>query len=150
MLTPQTAAPITPAPEQQGRLTDGFSMVEVLVAGVILILLLGTYAQLSVQAERNNTALSAGTLAADSAALISQEITRGNPVMTPDTGHSVHLAPNLIASLSSGPTLRSQIAAAELQATVTGLGGNPPTYRVTVLTSSTPFHVTVVGPGGSE
>lgn len=148
---PKDRHPGTPAARRRGAWVSGFSLIEVLVAGVILTLLLGAFARMGVQAERNSTTLSAAALAADSAALISAEINRGNPATLPPAGASTRtLNTGLISSLSAGEGLRSQIAAVGLVASVTALGGNPPLYRVSVDTGGTFFVVNAIGPGGSE
>lgn len=143
--------PGTPAARRKAARVEGFSLIEVLVAGVILTLLLGAFARMGVQSERNSTTLSAAALAADSAGLISAEINRGNPVTLPPAGASSRtLDASMVSALSAGEGLRSQIAAAGLVATVTALGGNPPVYQINVTTGGTAFAVNAIGPGGTE
>lgn len=146
-----TTAPMKDSPARRslsGR-ESGFSLIEVLVSGVILTLLLATFARMGIQSERNNTSLSAATLAADTAAMVGAEVQAGNPAVTPGSG-TTYLSAALLATLSPTAGQREQIAATGITGTVTAIGGNPPLYQVSVVTAGMSTVVTTIGPGGSD
>lgn len=146
-----TPAPGTrsPASRQPPGWDAGFSLIEVLVAGVIITLLLATFARMGIQSERNSTSLSAATLTADAAAMVGAEVQAGNPAVTPTSG-TTSLNAALLATLSPSAGQREQIAATGITGTVTAIGGNPPLYQVSVVTAGTSTVVVTIGPGGNE
>lgn len=129
--------------------TSGFSLIEVLVAAVIITLLLATFARMSVQSERNTTTLNAATLTADTANLIGVEVRSGNSSVIPTSG-TQPLSTSVLAALTPSDGQRAQITSSGLTGTVTALGGNPPLYRITTEAAGTRTVIDTIGPGGSD
>jgi len=121
----------------------GVTLVEVMIAGVLLALLLLVFARFDQSSARAQNNLNTATLAADVGELLSTELARGNPLVTgtlstnslnalQQAGHRARLTPGTTA-------------------TVTAQGGDPPTYRIHVLVPGTsPYIFTAVGAGGTE
>lgn len=110
----------------RSRAGSGFTLIEVLVALVILALVIGVYLRASVADSSAQTSLSLNQVAGKSLTVVTREINHGNPAALRE-----HLSPQDIAALTDGSD--RQLLTSTFSANVRPLPGlDPPQYRVVV------------------
>lgn len=127
-----------------GRVLTGFTLIEVLVALVILALVIGVYLRASVADSSAQTSLSLNQVAGKSLTVVTREINHGNPAAM-----KAHLSPQDIAALTDGSdrTLLTSTFAASVRALA---GSDPPRYAVVVSDDKgNGVSATAIAPGGS-
>ena len=122
----------------------GFTLIEVLVALVILALVIGVYLRASVADSSAQTSLSLNQVAGKSLAVVTREINQGNPAAM-----HTHLTPQDIAALTDGQD-RSLLTSTFSAAVTPVAGSDPPQYRVTVTDDKgNGLNATAIAPGGT-
>jgi prepilin-type N-terminal cleavage/methylation domain-containing protein len=126
------------------RRTQGFTLVETIVALVVLAVVMTVFIHASISNSSQATSTTANVAAAHALTVISSEINVGNPTaMTPT------ISSQQIAALSHGqdPTLISTT----LTATVTRIqSSDPPQYKIAVIDDKGNGTTgTATGPGGT-
>ncbi|GGR09996.1 prepilin-type N-terminal cleavage/methylation domain-containing protein [Deinococcus ruber] len=122
---------------------QGFTLIEALVALVLLALVTGVYIHAQVASTTQQTQLTSNEVATANLALIAREINRGNSAaMQPQ------LSPQAILSLESGTD--QQLLSSTFSATVTFVpNSDPPQYLIAVRDrAGNGVSGTAVAPGG--
>lgn len=126
------------------RRTQGFTLVEAIVALVVLAVVMTVFIHASVSNANQTTSTTANIAAAHALTVISREINVGNPAALTPTISSQQLA-----TLAHGqdPTLISTT----LTATVTPIqGSDPPQYKIAVIDDKgNGTTATSIAPGGT-
>ena len=124
--------------------TQGFSLIEVLLAVVVLMIAVTLYASLNTQGARTISNANLSTYAADALTATSLQITQGNPLYL----HSRSLTPEDLQQLSINDEGRRSALRPALSGTITAQGGSPPRYDITIRGPDFILARTAVAPGG--
>ena len=126
------------------RRTQGFTLVEAIVALVVLAVVMTVFIRASVSRANLTTSTTSNVIAAHALSVVAREINVGNPAAL-----APHLTAQDLSALSKGQD--PALVNSTLSATVTRtLGSDPPEYRVTVLDDKgNGTSGTALAPGGS-
>lgn len=124
--------------------SQGFTLVETIVALVVLAIVMTVFIRASVSNANQTTSTTVNVAAAHALTAISREINVGNPAAL-----NPHLSGQQLATLTHGQD--EALTAATLTATVTPIqGSDPPQYRITVSDNKGNGTTgTSIAPGGS-
>ena len=126
------------------RREQGFTLVEAIVALVVLAVVLGVFIKASVSNANQTTSTTTNVVAAHALSIVAREINVGNPAAL-----APHLTAQDLSTLSKGqdPALANSTLSANVTRTV---GSDPPEYRITVLDDKgNGTSGTAIAPGGS-
>ena len=126
------------------RRTKGFTLVEAIVALVVLAVVMTVFIRASVSSANQTTSTTTNITAAHALSVVSREINVGNPAALTPT-----LSSQQLAALAKGQD--ETLVNTTLTATVTLIqGSDPPQYRVTVLDDKgNGTSGTSIAPGGT-
>lgn len=124
--------------------TQGFSIIEVLVAAVIILVTISAFAVFNTQTARSVSTAQLATYTADALTAASLAITQGNATYL----HSRELTAADLQDLTSNGTRRTALRPA-LSGTITAQGSDPPRYLVTIRGPDFALSNIVTAPGGN-
>lgn len=123
----------------------GFTLIETLLAAIVLLLALAGFAVLSAQSARTLATSQLTSYASDALQSLSQAINQGNPTYT----HAATLNGQDLALLMTENGNHRQAATEALSGVVTPLGSDPPRFRVTVGNADFRLSAVATAPGGT-
>lgn len=123
--------------------TSGLTLIEVLLAALVLLLAMTAFASLAAQSARTASSSQLSAFAADALSSASDAINTGNPAYLKNRA----LGSDDIALLATQQSRRNTLRPA-LTGQIQYLGGDPPRYRVQIRGPDFSLQTVATAPGG--